>query len=511
MYHLLFIPAIISIISTIFIYLWFKRKFSYWKRKGVPGPKPSFPFGNVRDVIKRKKQIFQPYCDAYFQYKKNPMVGLYCFNIPVLCINDLELAKHILIKDYDYFQSHGVFSSSETSDPLGGHLFHIHGPKWKSLRSKLSPTFSPANLKSLFPHVKKAAEEGLEYGDLMYENGTPINFTEFFGKYVVEIVGNVGFGIKNDGFKRGETEFHGRCRQFFEYTSIYWTIIRGIAFFAPEFFKKFGLKRTDPVINNFFYNLVKNGVEFRKTNNYRRKDFLQRLIDLMDTDSSHQSEAADSHSFTLIDVVANTMLYLFAGYETSATTGRYAAYELAKNPDVQSKAREEILRVLAKYNGQCTYEAQNEMTYMNMVLEETLRKYPPLRALFRRCNEDYKVPNTDIVIDKGTLLFIPIQAIQMDPEIFEDPEKFDPERFTPEKKATMHPCQWMPFGEGPKKCLGVRQGYIQSKMALVQLLSKYELCLNEKTENPLKVNPSAFSYSPLGGIWINLKRIDQTS
>lgn len=69
------------------------------------------------------------------------------------------------------------------------------------------------------------------------------------------------------------------------------------------------------------------------------------------------------------DIAANTMLYMFAGYETSATAGQLAAYELALNPHVQDKAREEVTRVLAKYNGQCTYEAQNEMTYMNMVID----------------------------------------------------------------------------------------------------------------------------------------------
>lgn len=77
-----------------------------------------------------------------------------------------------------------------------------------------------------------------------------------------------------------------------------------------------------------------------------------------------------------------------------------------------------------------------------------------MRTLFRRCTKDYKIPNSEVIIEEGTLIFIPIHSIQMDPDIFPDPEKFDPERFTPEKKKLMHPCYWMPFGEGPRKCLG---------------------------------------------------------
>lgn len=69
------------------------------------------------------------------------------------------------------------------------------------------------------------------------------------------------------------------------------------------------------------------------------------------------------------DLAANTMLYLVAGYETSATVGQFTVYELALNPHIQAKAREEVTRILAKHNGQCTYEAQNEMTYMNMIFD----------------------------------------------------------------------------------------------------------------------------------------------
>lgn len=89
-----------------------------------------------------------------------------------------------------------------------------------------------------------------------------------------------------------------------------------------------------------------------------------------------------------------------------------------------------------------------------LIFLETMRMHPSMRALFRRCNKEYKLPNSNLVIEKGTLVFVPIHAIHMDPEIFPNPEKFDPERFTPENKARLHPCHWMPFGEGPRKCLG---------------------------------------------------------
>lgn len=82
-----------------------------------------------------------------------------------------------------------------------------------------------------------------------------------------------------------------------------------------------------------------------------------------------------------------------------------------------------------------------------------MRKYPPMRSLFRGCTKEYELSD-GLVIEKGTLVLIPVQAIQMDPELYPDPEIFDPERFSPKNKAKLHPCQWMPFGEGPRKCMG---------------------------------------------------------
>ncbi|XP_047512689.1 probable cytochrome P450 6a13 [Pieris napi] len=497
---------LLGFVSLLLVYVWFKYRFTYWARKGVQGPRPEFPFGNVRQVIQRKQQFFQPFCDTYFQFKKLPYVGVYSFHTPVLCINDPDLAKHIIIKDFDHFQSHGIFSSASVGEPLGGHLFNIAGPKWRNIRTKISPAFTPVKLKSFFPLVEKIASQAVEYGDAHYAEGKPVDFSEFYAKYAMEIVGSVGFGVENDGLKK-ETEFYQRGNEYFVPKSIYWTVIRAISFFAPDIFKKMGVNRTNPAINNFFYGLVKDTVSFREKNNYYRNDFLQTLIELQKSESEKQV-GNGSNQFTFTDVAANTMLYMFAGYETSATTGMFAAYEMARNPQVQDKVRQEVQTVLAKYNGQFTYEAQNEMTYMNMVLDETMRKHPPLRALFRRCNKDYKLPDSDLVIENGTLVFVPIQSIQMDPDIFEDPERFDPERFAPEKKAKMHPCIWMPFGEGPRKCLGLRQGYIQSKMALVKLLTKYEFTLHEKTIEPLQIKPTSLACAAEGGVWINLKPLE---
>jgi cytochrome P450 family 6 len=87
-------------------------------------------------------------------------------------------------------------------------------------------------------------------------------------------------------------------------------------------------------------------------------------------------------------------------------------------------------------------------------LIETLRKYPPLPILTRVCTKDYTVPNTTIKIKKGDMVGISTQALHNDPEYYPDPEKFDPERFSEENKKTRPDFTWIPFGEGPRLCIG---------------------------------------------------------
>jgi cytochrome P450 len=85
---------------------------------------------------------------------------------------------------------------------------------------------------------------------------------------------------------------------------------------------------------------------------------------------------------------------------------------------------------------------------------ETLRKYPPAIATDRVCVKNYKIPDTDKVIEAGTVLTVPIFGLQRDSEFFPEPELFDPERFSEENKSLTKPYTYLPFGVGPHNCIG---------------------------------------------------------
>lgn len=91
---------------------------------------------------------------------------------------------------------------------------------------------------------------------------------------------------------------------------------------------------------------------------------------------------------------------------------------------------------------------------MFVILLETLRKYPVLPFLDRVCEEDYRIPGSDVILEKGTFVYVPMFGLHYDPQYFPEPEKFIPDRFSEENKKTIPAYSYIPFGEGPRNCIG---------------------------------------------------------
>lgn len=126
----------------------------------------------------------------------------------------------------------------------------------------------------------------------------------------------------------------------------------------------------------------------------------------------------------------------------------------------------------------------NLITYLLFFLLETLRKYPVIVWLSRMALVDYTFSGTKITIPKGQQVFIPVYAIQMDPEIYPNPQVFDPERFTGDNAKSRHPMFFLPFGDGPRNCIGkIKFSYrniIRTAVCLIIQLNHYFLLIKLK-------------------------------
>lgn len=125
--------------------------------------------------------------------------------------------------------------------------------------------------------------------------------------------------------------------------------------------------------------------------------------------------------------------------------------------------------------------------------------------LKRMCTQDYKVDN--FVIEKDVFIIIPVDAIHNDPELYENPDEFNPERFSKENIAKRHKFAFLPFGEGPRKCIGLQFGELQTKTGIISLINKFKFSTCAETENPIQMDVNRKFIVPKNGIQLLIEKV----
>ncbi|KRT80270.1 cytochrome P450 [Oryctes borbonicus] len=401
--------------------------------------------------------------------------------------------------DFAHFTDHGAYVN-EKNDPLSAHVFSLNGQRWRNLRVKLTPTFTSGKMKMMFPIVVKTSQELMATLQKECGNG-PIDAKDVSARFTTDVIGNCAFGLDCNSLKNPNTEFRVKGKRVLSLTRME-LLFNFLSFLFPNLMRFFRTRLFPKEATDFFWNVIKDTAEYREKTGYRRNDAMQLLLDMMSKDGT-ESE----NTLTFREIAAQAFVFFLAGFETSSTLMSFALFELSQNEDVQDRLRNEIRKTLERNNGELTYEAIWEMNYLDMVINETLRKYPPLPILTRQCTKDYRVPDSNIIIHKEDAVFIPIKGIHYDPEYYPDPHKFDPTRFTEENKSKRHPFTFLPFGEGPRICIGMRFGLMQAKVGLASLIANFKFKLNPKTELPVKLDSKSFLTTILGGLWIDVEKI----
>ncbi|KAJ8940730.1 hypothetical protein NQ318_005481 [Aromia moschata] len=326
-------------------------------------------------------------------------------------------------------------------------------------------------------------------------------------RFTTDIIGTSAFGLGCNSFKEPDSPFRLKAMKFFRLTRL-GALRTAFVNNCPNLARTLTFRTISKDVGDFFGKVIEDTVNYRENNGVVRRDFLQLLIDIKNgVGQEENGEKGDKKTLTMSEIAAQSFIFFLAGYETSSATMTFALYQLAINPDIQDRVREEIETVLSKHNGEMTYEAVTEFKYMEQVINETLRLYPPLPMILRSCSADYKVPGENLVIEKGTRVHIPVMGIHYDEEYYENPYCFDPDRFSEENKKKIKKYTYMPFGEGPRICIGMRFGLMQSKIGLASILRKFRVTLNERTKLPLTFCKTSVFINAEGGVWLNLEKI----
>ncbi|KAK5638813.1 hypothetical protein RI129_013108 [Pyrocoelia pectoralis] len=488
-------------VLVVVIFTYFKWAFKYWEWRELPSVKPSIPFGTIGDTVLAKRNFGEILKEQYEESKRKGFkhVGLFMMVKPTYMPIDLEYVKNILSKDFTHFMDRGLYYN-EKDDSLSANLFMLEGTKWKNLRAKLTSTFSSGKMKMMFHIMLECGKHLTDALDDTCYAGEPVDVRDFLERFSTDVIGSCAFGIDCNSFKDRESNFRKFVKRASQYTK--WETLKALSAYAnQEIARKLGICIIPTDVATFFSTIVRETVEYREKNDERRNDFLQILIDMKNNvDVAHQQ-------LTINELAAQSYIFFLGGFETSSTTMGFCLYELARNQDMQDKVRSEVNLVLEVHNGALSYDAIKDMKYMKQVIDETLRKYPPLPFLNRVCLTDYKIPGSNLMLEKGTPIIIPVYGLQHDPAYFPEPDKFDPERFSEENKTKIKPFSYMPFGEGPRLCIGLRFGLMQTGIGLASLFRKFRFSLNEKTSHPLTISPYNFHLSSLDDIWLNVEKI----
>uniref|UniRef100_A0A8C6DMP7 unspecific monooxygenase n=1 Tax=Moschus moschiferus TaxID=68415 RepID=A0A8C6DMP7_MOSMO len=444
-------------IGLVLLYVYGTYSHGLFKNLGVPGPRPLPYFGNVLSYRK------------IFEGKQS-----------LLLITDPEVIKTVLVKE-----CYSVFTNRRVFGPMGimkNAVSVAEDEQWKRIRTLLSPTFTSGKLKEMFPIIAK-------YGDVLVRNlrkeaekGKSVNTKDVFGAYSMDVITSTSFGVNIDSLGNPQDPFVDNAKKLLRFNILDPFLLLVVLFpFLVPIFEVLNITMFPKSAVNFLTKSVKRIKESRlKDNQKPRMDFLQLMI------NSQNSKETDNHkALSDQELVAQSIIFIFGGYETTSNTLSFLLYILATHPDVQKKLQEEIDMTFPN-KAPPTYDVLAQMEYLDMVVNETLRMFPIAVRLERVCKKDVEIHG--VSIPKGTAVTVPISVLHRDPNLWPEPEEFRPERFSKKNKDSINPYVYLPFGTGPRNCIGMRFAIMNMKLAVVRVLQNFSFKPCKETQIPLKIN-----------------------
>lgn len=343
-----------------YIYEW---KFKYWNRHGIPSAKPHLPFGTM--VLRGKHHLAHLIQKEYQMFKnKGPIYGGYRLLEPVLFITDPTLMKNILIKDFNSFHSRGLYENRR-DDPMISHLFILSGQQWKRIREKVTPVFTSGKIRGMTPTILTIAERLVDALSAEIKIESEVDMKEWLARFTTDVIGSCAFGLECNSIEDPNGEFRKQGRNLFENFN-FLKIFFGQNF--PRFARSIHMTIIPEHVRNFFFNTVKQNIEYRQEHNVKRNDFLDLMLNLYNKEKTNDEKDWDLDGLSIYEIAAQCFVFFFAGFESSSNAISYTLLEFARNTEIQNKARQHIRDVLQKHNNNISYEMLQDLTYIDQCI-----------------------------------------------------------------------------------------------------------------------------------------------
>ncbi|EIW62528.1 cytochrome P450 [Trametes versicolor FP-101664 SS1] len=465
----------------------------------LPGPPvASLVYGNLKEIQEVEGSSLP---DQWFtKYGKN-FVDHEFFLTPRLWTLDTRAINHILTHSVDYARAEENLRQSVQF--FGKGLLVVQGEQHRQQRRILNPAFGPAQVRDLTEiFVQKATQLRDVWAEAASKAGglARVNVNRDLSKATLDIIGMAGFNYDFHTLDGGEkpNELYAAFRQLFAnlrpvslfgYLSAWFPFLKMLPNErlkalngAAASIRRIGGK----IVADQKASVLQAAAE--KHHDIERKDLQKRDLLTLLIKANMATDIPGDQKMTDADVMGQIPTFLLAGHETTSTATTWALYAFCKYPKVQQKLREELLSVDTDAP---TMEELNALPYLDHVVHELLRVFPPVTLLVREAKKDDVIPldepfidkygkvHHEIPIGKGNKVVIPILAAHRSKAIWgEDVLEFKPERWDqPPESISAMPGVWghlLTFIGGPRACIGYRFSLVETKALLFALVRAFE-------------------------------------
>jgi cytochrome P450 len=400
------------------------------------------------DPIGFVRNRFATYGDAY--YAPNANGGLVVFKHPD------HLHEVLSTKASSFTKEHSALA--QLSRVLGEGLLTSDGATWTRQRRMIGPAFAPARIAEYGSvMVDEALETVKTWTPSSRRGGQLRSVSDEMAALTLRVVSRALFGhdVAAHDIRTIATAMAAFQRSL------------SSPDFLPKWMKTPARRRLEEgaaALDKLMYGLI----EQRRAakDDAPRTDLLERLVTAVDTEGKGET-------LTIREVRDQLVTLFLAGHETTAHTLTWAFYALAKTPDVEKRLHEEIDRVL---DGRPPQVADLEkLPYVEQVVNETLRMYPPVYGIGRRASEDVSIG--EFHVPRGSEVMLWVYLTHHDPRFFPNPERFEPERFARDRIASIPKFAFVPFGGGPRACIGKSFAMLEARLLLATIAQRYRLTL----------------------------------
>ena len=419
----------------------------------------------------------------------------------VVSTQDPEVIKSIVVKNFDCFVNR-MFLPTPYKKGKVAILPLMRDGQWRSIRHVLTPTFSIKRLKIMVPFIEETCKRLKSKMTAVCDTDVSANVSLLYGMFTLENILVTAFSrdIDLDSAKanplinaaiaifqstRRSVENNNAGEKLLMLLSHFPWITHLLRFIA----RRTAVAKNWDYIEDTALKMTEDRIDAMKAGNIAQ-DLLHLMLQARD-------ENRDTYPLSNDEIVTTVMTIMLAGFETTGSTLSFLAYELATNPDTQAKLVKEINDYYELNSDASLYDAAENIEYVDMVMNEVMRMYPVVTPT-RECNKTCAVTD-DLVIEEGTIINVPLLLLHRNPKYWPNPDQFDPERFDPNKEQTYPPYTYLPFGDGPRYCLGKRYALLQSKMAIVSIFKDLHFKKAPETEVPLNIC-QGFTLNPVNPI-----------